>query len=1191
MLVDSTSVTVTPDVQSTTMEPVVEQTVDRWGNVLSISDPRNQAWLTEYQYDDQSRLLRETKPQVDVQHENSTVEQLRPVSRNFYDRLGRVIGIQDANGSMNTVRYNAAGQIIREVHADGGTVDRSYDGLGRQVGEWDERDKFTARTYDLNDRLTRVTRPDGTYEEYQYDELGNRISERNGAGLVTTYRYDPHGRVIRASKPGGATTLTYYDQAGNKSREVNANGDDQLWEYDAFGRKTSYSDLGDAATTYTYNLLGGVSSEASSRAQTTYSYGANGALVRVDNSALSAVDSSWWTESTEYAYDAAGNRIRETYIKNGETHLDAVATFDALNRVLTVNDARYNLTYTYDANGNRRHTLSSFYSNVGTLTSKEYWYKYDSMNRIVLSQGVWSGSAITLGNQGTAISYDAAGNRVSASGASTSNVNETYQYDDNGRLERVYRDGTIASRRYYDGANNVVRADKHDGNGAQISYQINNYDANGIVTSQETYKHLSYTSEYGTHYDTGLSSKVTYTSRDALGQVLSYKVDVYDPEITEAGQDESGNLTHVLDPGYVYTNTYAYTRVRYGDSYKESVVSGTSTYYQPGSTTTRYDGNGSIYSVTDQFNGSNDRTFVTDQSGRIVRKTQNSGQHEYYFYANGKPLGATGAGGAADFDFNYTPISEDYPAQTPSTYVVNSGDTLRAIAQAVYGDGALWYLIADANGISSDAQLKVGTTLTIPNKITNLHNTFETFKPYNPSEIIGDTTPTLPDPPPSSDGGCGGFGMILVIAVTMVVAAYFPPAVGLTSTSFAGMVAGAMAGNFAGQFVGVVLGVRDSIDMEEVVGSGLTAGISYGVSAATSSIATNLGVTGNGVVDTAVRHVIREGLTQGANILLGRQDKFDWLAIATAGIAAPVAGAVIDRIDGSGFAADFSRQLAGNIANSAVGAIVGRKKFDMSGAVKDAFQNTVANAFLADSNGATSRAEQQAKLEQAYGETWDGDDAELGAAMRQSAAEADLAETWEGDDAELGAAMRQAAFERQIADNWERDDADLGAAMRSANAREPDRAVHVRAGDSLSRIAGTNDPRVLERIAQYNGLTSAHAIREGATLRIPPREVVDSMDLEAGRLDTYSQQAAQFEARMRAKAQELDAAYSTIESQRHQQAMSRYAAASDSGEAGFVSNPGGAATGRVYSVPPRGSLDSPGPDSTRRCWHGCTGPA
>lgn len=39
----------------------------------------------------------------------------------------------------------------------------------------------------------------------------------------------------------------------------------------------------------------------------------------------------------------------------------------------------------------------------------------------------------------------------------------------------------------------------------------------------------------------------------------------------------------------------------------------------------------------------------------------------------------------ADFDFNFTAISDSYPAITPGNYTVSNGDTLKGIAYRVYG--------------------------------------------------------------------------------------------------------------------------------------------------------------------------------------------------------------------------------------------------------------------------------------------------------------------------------------------------------------------------------------------------------------------------------------------------------------------------------------------------------------------------
>ena len=82
---------------------------------------------------------------------------------------------------------------------------------------------------------------------------------------------------------------------------------------------------------------------------------------------------------------------------------------------------------------------------------------------------------------------------------------------------------------------------------------------------------------------------------------------------------------------------------------------------------------------------------------------------------------------------------------------MRAAGSLQTIAQAAYGDSQLWYLIADANGLSGNSDLRVGQTVSIPTKVGSIHNTSGTYKPYDPSEITGSTTPTLPVP--QSGGG------------------------------------------------------------------------------------------------------------------------------------------------------------------------------------------------------------------------------------------------------------------------------------------------------------------------------------------------------------------------------------------------------------------------------------------------------
>lgn len=62
------------------------------------------------------------------------------------------------------------------------------------------------------------------------------------------------------------------------------------------------------------------------------------------------------------------------------------------------------------------------------------------------------------------------------------------------------------------------------------------------------------------------------------------------------------------------------------------------------------------------------------------------------------------------------PAASERPRQQGREYVVQSGDSLAAIAQEVYGDPTLWRDIALANNLEEPYSLTVGDTLQIPEK-------------------------------------------------------------------------------------------------------------------------------------------------------------------------------------------------------------------------------------------------------------------------------------------------------------------------------------------------------------------------------------------------------------------------------------------------------------------------------------------
>ena len=81
------------------LRPVVKQTYDRWGNVLTVTDARNAAWVTNYTYNANNEVTQVTQP-------STGTGVATPITKTYYDVLGRQIDVKDANGHVNGKSYD-----------------------------------------------------------------------------------------------------------------------------------------------------------------------------------------------------------------------------------------------------------------------------------------------------------------------------------------------------------------------------------------------------------------------------------------------------------------------------------------------------------------------------------------------------------------------------------------------------------------------------------------------------------------------------------------------------------------------------------------------------------------------------------------------------------------------------------------------------------------------------------------------------------------------------------------------------------------------------------------------------------------------------------------------------------------------------------------------------------------------------
>ncbi|MBC5784230.1 LysM peptidoglycan-binding domain-containing protein [Ramlibacter sp. USB13] len=988
--------TVSMDAGARSLRPVVSQKVDRWGNVVEITDPRNAAWKTTYRYNANNQVVQQVLPDAGQGAATTTI---------YYDAHWRQMAVRDANGRINWQFYDEGGNLEKEIQADWGEVRHQYNAFGDKVRTIDAMGKAVGYAYDKMSRVVSIDkgvasvwRADWTAatvvgtrmltEVMRYDQLGRKLSQTNGNGETTLYAYDAAGNLIATTQPRGQVTRAAYDARGNKTSEHDANGSVASWSYNYFGQVLKHWDLGGREFTYSYDNARQLVWQGSPGGQSiSYDYDAAGQVVNIRDWANG--------KTTTYVYDLSGRRLRERVDQGGITYQDNSLAYDTRGNLRVATDGHAVALMEYDQVGNRTRVWTHVgYDGVNgeRAVSTDRYFRYDEMNRQIVVDAV--DAAGNIGRQGHRVTYDKNGNRTSdtfwgqriiaADGSSVGNfdqygtgyytnlfatylsredeVQETYRYDALNRLESVIRDGVQIDIRRYDAADRVVQSGP--GTSLPVRYaelinqglspeqmngketRINHYDTNGWLVHQTVFK-----SDNTRKLDIGWGWTLSYYgqswagSRDAVGNANAYVV-----------------VNH--EGGYM--NKFTTTRFAKYDKYEAEVTTAQSTKLLPGSSTQRYDANGFLVGVEDATQPANNRWFVNDATGKALYANQ-GWRIQRQFIVDGEVLGLYGQGvdpmtpatgynnvpnfrNVEDFDFGYSPIGANYPAPSPGAYIVRSGDTLQGIAQGAYGDSALWFRIAEANGLASSNDLRVGQALTIPNRVSTIHNNATTFKPYDPSRIEGDKTPSMAMPQPKKKSSWLKKLLMAVVAVAVayltgqwyltnfgsgvsVVAATGEMTTVWTTTSLgaAGALGGAV-GSIAGQAVGIATGELDRFDWKGVGLSAIGGGIAMGLGGVNGTG----GVSSGPLTNPAIRAVVTSAATQAIGVATGLQDHFSWKSVAASGVGAFVGAGVAPEAGES-----FGGRLITALAAGAAAAVAKGGKVTVQQVAVDAFGNAL----------------------------------------------------------------------------------------------------------------------------------------------------------------------------------------------------------------------------------------------------------
>ena len=353
-------------------------------------------------------------------------------TRFYYDCYGRRTAIKDPSAGIRRTEYDIAGNVSKEIDADGREILKEYDRYGR-VTRQVTPDIVTVYTYDNTENLLLSAVSDnGTATRYTYDEYARLKTYREeapeGKWLQKTYTYTVDGLLSSITYTSGEGLLSteLMNYCNGYLSEVRLSDGTLIFrhnEENAMGQLTKLS-VGNMQRIYEFN---------------NYGLPVSRKITRADNSVVF---------NHTYLFNVSNNNLEKHTDK--VHNLAEVFTYDALNRLSTYGNA----LVVYDNNGN---ILSK--SDVGTLayTNPNRPYSVTGLNPVNVRQDLGGlnitytaaerPSAITKGTVHAMLSYNANHERVKMQISDGDNVTLTRYYL-NGNYE-LDVDGTEITERLY----------------------------------------------------------------------------------------------------------------------------------------------------------------------------------------------------------------------------------------------------------------------------------------------------------------------------------------------------------------------------------------------------------------------------------------------------------------------------------------------------------------------------------------------------------------------------------------------------------------------------------------------------------------------------------------------------------------------------------------------------------------------
>ena len=473
-----------------------------------------------------------------------------------YDAAGNIVEALDANGGLTQYVRDAAGRITRLISPAGRFIAYTYDTCGRLVTEsvglnepvrvtdpvtgapsWEEPTRWAVTTlvYDAASQVIERHTPDGLVEKMTYDAAGRLIKVQAGR-RIATYAWDACNQLVRVQDSTFGTRRYAYNELGQLVRVTDGLGNRTFFAYDADGLLTSVTDPTGAITEYEYDAAGRIlevakkphpdSTVTAPAIRTTYTWDAAGRLLSEDDG----------VRTRSFEYDARTGDLTRTLIDGslaaeygtGTPALPGSTitwmkdhTGDAPVTYWRVFDATGNLVeYTRQVDGTENTSEPGTAEALETFTSTDSYtltYAYDADGFRTMMLTPYGSSQWVL---------DGAGRPIRS-------IN-TASVADPGVRERESVIGEFS----YDVMGHLVRA--------QIGETIStwDFDQDGLVSSYE------HTSEQGDEN----TAEGVQVIRDHTGRIIG--LDSTTTGLVMYSYDEAGQLTGARADGYELTWVY-----------------------------------------------------------------------------------------------------------------------------------------------------------------------------------------------------------------------------------------------------------------------------------------------------------------------------------------------------------------------------------------------------------------------------------------------------------------------------------------------------------------------------------------------------------------------------------------------------------------------------------------------------------